>query len=122
MKIVVSCKKCKREIELTESAKNRFELSKKIGVQFKLRCINCKNYSTFHINECKAKRSLFSRLVFPLALVLSAITVVALWDKDTRITSYKVIPICLIIINSIAAVIVFQNQQNVNYFNTYRIN
>jgi len=120
-KIVTYCSNCRHEIKIKVIAKNRFELSKSVGKSMKLKCLSCGETASYDLNRVKAKTSMLVNLAFPIAIILSVVAVILLWDKGTEVYSYQLIPIVLIMINLIATVITFSSQQGVRYFNSYRV-
>jgi hypothetical protein len=121
LKVVTDCKFCRKVIPIKASGSNRFELSKKVGKSISLLCPNCKKRSRYHLNNIRAERSLIYDFINPIAIVLGVGGLVMLWDLGTGINSYKLIPVFLIIVGSIATAISSHFSHKVKYFNAFLV-
>ncbi len=121
MNLTTLCKSCRSEIKVKVKQKNRYELSKKVGNYLTIYCAKCSTEHSYHLNRCKAKVPFIFKLIFPVALILSLLLVFYLWDIGTRINSYQLIPVGLVIINLITTAISFSITEKVRYFNAYYV-
>lgn len=121
MRVVADCKFCKKIIPIKASGSNRFELSKKVGKTISLFCSNCKKRSRYHLNKIRAELPVIYGFIKPVAIVLGVGGLVILWDLGTGINSYKLIPVFLIIVSSIATAISFHLNHKVKYFNAFLV-
>lgn len=121
MRVVADCKFCKKIIAIKASGSNRFELSKKVGKSISLFCPNCKKRSRYHLNKIRAELPVIYGFIKPVAIVLGVGGLAILWDLGTGINSYKLIPVFLIIVSSIASAISFHLNYKVKYFNSFLV-
>lgn len=118
---MAGCKFCKEIIPIKANGSNRFEMSKKVGKSISLLCANCKKRSNYHLNNIRAEPSLVYGFINPVAIVLGVGGLAMLWDLGTGINSYKLIPVFLIIVSSIATAISFHLNHKVKYFNAFLV-
>lgn len=122
MKVVTDCKFCGCTIKIKAKETNRLELSKRVGKSINLLCPSCKKSSRYHLNKIRAERPIIYGFVHPVAIVFGTAGVVMLWDHGTGINSYKLIPVFLIVLGSVATAISFHLNHKVKYFNAFLVN
>lgn len=121
MRIGTSCNSCDSSIYIEEKARNRYELSKKVGENINLTCPKCGEKDNYHLRDVVAENNFLSKLVFPISLIVSVLSIVILWKFGTDIYSFQLIPTVLVMISMIATAINFNDQEKVKYFNAYRV-
>lgn len=99
MKNIVYCKSCKREIKVGHSCADRFALAEKLGKEFEVTCLYCKQKQTKNINSVYAvANGKFNFMALLITLILSVSLVYFVLSKvESTVYLYYILGASIVI-------------------------
>jgi len=123
VKLFLNCKFCKKSNKLNPTASDRYELSKKIGTNFKFACNHCKLIDEYHVNSVHSSKGINSKVLLIFLLIGSIFVFVSLSKfLDSRnIQSVYLLPIGLAILPMVYFAWFSNEEKKIRNFNRYKL-